>query len=54
MLTHGLVLSSQCLQASETCDSISLENIVALMFDTKTSTRPLFVLDGSNPPEITG
>lgn len=51
-----------CLQPGETCDSLSLDNIVAMMMNTKTSTKPLVVVDGKpsptgkappNPPHIT-
>ncbi|XP_060886591.1 transforming growth factor beta receptor type 3 [Labrus mixtus] len=36
-----------CLQPGETCDSVSLDNILAMMMNTKTSTKPLVVVDGS-------
>ncbi|XP_073332386.1 transforming growth factor beta receptor type 3 [Pagrus major] len=43
----------RCLQPSETCDSLSLDNIMMMMMNTKTSTKPLVVVDGFGPPEIT-
>lgn len=42
-----------CLQASETCDSLSVDKIMAMMMDTKTSTKPLVVLDGSIRTDVT-
>uniref|UniRef100_A0A8C6SF61 Transforming growth factor, beta receptor III n=1 Tax=Neogobius melanostomus TaxID=47308 RepID=A0A8C6SF61_9GOBI len=36
-----------CLQPGETCDSLSVDKIMAMMMDTKTSTKPLVVLDES-------
>lgn len=42
-----------CLQPSETCDSLSVDIIMAMMMDTKTSTKPLVVLDGSTQTDIT-
>ncbi|XP_070688172.1 transforming growth factor beta receptor type 3 [Pempheris klunzingeri] len=41
-----------CLQPSENCDSLSLDNILAMMMNTKTSTKPLVVVDGSGPPDM--
>ncbi|XP_068175106.1 transforming growth factor beta receptor type 3 [Antennarius striatus] len=41
-----------CLRPSDTCDSLSLDNILAMMMNTKTSTKPLVVVDGSGPPDI--
>ncbi|TMS19936.1 transforming growth factor beta receptor type 3 isoform X1 [Larimichthys crocea] len=35
-----------CLQPSQTCDSHSVDNILAMMMNTKTSTKPLVVVDG--------
>uniref|UniRef100_A0A3Q3VZK4 ZP domain-containing protein n=1 Tax=Mola mola TaxID=94237 RepID=A0A3Q3VZK4_MOLML len=34
-----------CLQSSEACDSLSVDNIMAMMMNTKTSTKPLVVVD---------
>lgn len=48
------IVFTQCLQPSETCDSLSLDNIVVMMMNTKTSTKPLVVVNGSGPPDITG
>lgn len=42
-----------CLRPSETCDSLSLDNIMAMMMNTKTSTKPLVVVDGSGQPDMT-
>ncbi|XP_042273266.1 transforming growth factor beta receptor type 3 [Thunnus albacares] len=39
-----------CLQSSETCDSLTLDNILAMMMNTKTSTKPLVVVNGSVQP----
>ena len=47
-------LSSQCLQSSENCDSFGVDKILAMMMNTKTSTKPLVVVNGSVQPEITG
>ncbi|KAK5869314.1 hypothetical protein PBY51_024042 [Eleginops maclovinus] len=45
---HGM---PPCLQPTETCDSLSLENIMAIMINSKTSTKPLVVVDGSGPSQ---
>eukprot|EP00066_Takifugu_rubripes_P007984 XP_003973872.2 PREDICTED: transforming growth factor beta receptor type 3 [Takifugu rubripes] len=37
-----------CLKSNDTCDSISLSNIMIMMMNTKISTKPLVVLDA--PP----
>ncbi|CAJ1059748.1 transforming growth factor beta receptor type 3 [Xyrichtys novacula] len=42
-----------CLQPGETCDSLSLDNIMAMMMRTKTSTKPLVVVDGTSQSDIT-
>nr|XP_046247010.1 transforming growth factor beta receptor type 3 [Scatophagus argus] len=42
-----------CLQPSEKCDSLSLDNIVVMMMNTKTFTKPLVVVDVSEKPEKT-
>lgn len=50
-----IVLSStQCLQSSEACDSLSVDNIMAMMMNTKTSTKPLVVVDAVGQPGTTG
>nr|XP_020465683.1 transforming growth factor beta receptor type 3 [Monopterus albus] len=36
-----------CLQPSETCDSLTANNILKMMMNRKTSTKPLVVVDGS-------
>ncbi|XP_049443361.1 transforming growth factor beta receptor type 3 [Epinephelus fuscoguttatus] len=41
---------SKCLQPGESCDSLGLDNIMTMMLNTKTSTKPLVVVDGSGPP----
>ncbi|XP_044055525.1 transforming growth factor beta receptor type 3 isoform X2 [Siniperca chuatsi] len=41
-----------CLQPNETCDSFTVDNILAMMMNTKTSTKPLVVVDGSGQPVI--
>ncbi|XP_078115545.1 transforming growth factor beta receptor type 3 isoform X2 [Sander vitreus] len=43
----------QCLQPSEACDSLTLDNIVELMLNTKTVSKPLVVVDGSGQPDET-
>lgn len=40
-----------CLQPSETCESPSADNIMAMMLNTKMSTKPLVVVDGSGQPD---
>ncbi|XP_070817017.1 transforming growth factor beta receptor type 3 [Chaetodon trifascialis] len=40
-----------CLQPSETCDSLNVNNIMEMMLNTKVSTKPLVVVDGSGQPE---
>ncbi|KAF3835707.1 hypothetical protein F7725_028265 [Dissostichus mawsoni] len=40
-----------CLQPSDTCDSPSVENILSMIMHSKTSTKPLVVVDGSGPEE---
>ncbi|KAL3046847.1 hypothetical protein OYC64_021132 [Pagothenia borchgrevinki] len=40
-----------CLQPSDTCDSPSVENIMSMIMHSKTSTKPLVVVDGSGPSE---
>ncbi|KAI9542461.1 hypothetical protein NQZ68_019143 [Dissostichus eleginoides] len=40
-----------CLQPSDTCDSPSVENILSMIMHSKTSTKPLVVVDGSGPSE---
>ncbi|KAM9849320.1 transforming growth factor beta receptor type 3 [Aulostomus maculatus] len=42
-----------CLQPSKNCDSLSLDTILAMMMNTKASTKPLVVVDGSHQPGIT-
>lgn len=54
VLNPPFILSSQCLQPTETCDSLTVDNIIAMMMNTKMSTKPLVVVDGSGQPEITG
>ncbi|XP_059197085.1 transforming growth factor beta receptor type 3 [Centropristis striata] len=43
-----------CLHPRESCDSMSLDSIMAMMMNTKISTKPLVVVDGSGsgpPPD---
>ncbi|KAI4828578.1 hypothetical protein KUCAC02_022660 [Chaenocephalus aceratus] len=40
-----------CLQPSDTCDSPSVEHILSMVMHSKTSTKPLVVVDGSGPSE---
>ncbi|KAM8874231.1 transforming growth factor beta receptor type 3 isoform 1-T2 [Spinachia spinachia] len=40
-----------CLQTEKTCDSISVDNILAMMINKKTSTKPLVVVDGPGQSE---
>ncbi|XP_029988818.1 transforming growth factor beta receptor type 3 [Sphaeramia orbicularis] len=42
-----------CLKPSEKCDSPSVDIILAMMMNTKTSTKPLVVVDGTNQLGIT-
>ncbi|XP_075935364.1 transforming growth factor beta receptor type 3 [Anarhichas minor] len=42
-----------CLHPREPCDSLSGDNIMAMMMNYKTSTKPLVVVDGSGRPEET-
>lgn len=44
---------NSCLKPSETCDSLSVHRIMDMMMHTKTSTKPLVVVDGPSPPDIT-
>lgn len=48
------MLSTQCLQASESCDSVTVENILKMMMNSKKSTKPLVVVDGPIQTDITG
>uniref|UniRef100_A0A3Q3H0Y2 Transforming growth factor, beta receptor III n=1 Tax=Labrus bergylta TaxID=56723 RepID=A0A3Q3H0Y2_9LABR len=41
-----------CLQPGETCNSLSLDNILAMMMNTKTSTKPLVVSEDVLWPSI--
>ncbi|XP_071343337.1 transforming growth factor beta receptor type 3 [Trachinotus anak] len=41
-----------CLQPSESCDSLNGDNIVKMMVNKKTSTKPLVVVDGSGQPDM--
>ncbi|KAK2835996.1 hypothetical protein Q5P01_016480 [Channa striata] len=43
----------QCLQPGETCDSVAVDNIIKMMMNTKISTKPLVVVDGSGQTDIT-
>ncbi|XP_034386650.1 transforming growth factor beta receptor type 3 isoform X1 [Cyclopterus lumpus] len=42
-----------CLQPSETCDSLSVDNILVMMMNSKTSTKPLVVVDGPDQETVT-
>ncbi|KAL6108483.1 tgfbr3 [Pungitius sinensis] len=42
-----------CLQTGEACDSISMDNILAMMMNKKTSTKPLVVVDGRSEEIVT-
>uniref|UniRef100_A0AAQ6IU18 ZP domain-containing protein n=1 Tax=Anabas testudineus TaxID=64144 RepID=A0AAQ6IU18_ANATE len=42
-----------CLQASERCDSVTVENILKMVMNSKKSTKPLVVVDGSHQTDIT-
>ncbi|XP_054873221.1 transforming growth factor beta receptor type 3 [Amphiprion ocellaris] len=39
-----------CLKPGAACDSLSLDNIMAMASNTKISTKPMAVVDGSGPP----
>ncbi|KAM3875789.1 transforming growth factor beta receptor type 3 [Diretmus argenteus] len=42
-----------CIQPNETCDSVNVDTILAMMMNTKTSTKPLVVVsDGDEPGEL--
>lgn len=41
-----------CLQPGVTCDSLSLDYIITMMMNTKMSTKPLVVIDGTSQPDI--
>ncbi|XP_040040090.2 transforming growth factor beta receptor type 3 isoform X2 [Gasterosteus aculeatus] len=43
-----------CLQTGESCDSISMDNILTMMMNKKTSTKPLVVVDGPGQSEDMG
>uniref|UniRef100_A0A665WB02 ZP domain-containing protein n=1 Tax=Echeneis naucrates TaxID=173247 RepID=A0A665WB02_ECHNA len=42
-----------CLQRSESCDSLNADDIVKMMMSSKTSTKPLVVVDDLDHPDIT-
>ncbi|XP_035509263.1 transforming growth factor beta receptor type 3 [Morone saxatilis] len=42
-----------CLQPSQTCDSLTVDNILVMMMNSKMSTKPLVVVDGSGQPDET-
>ncbi|CAK6956293.1 LOW QUALITY PROTEIN: transforming growth factor beta receptor type 3 [Scomber scombrus] len=42
-----------CVQSREGCDSLTVDNILVMMMNTKTSTKPLVVVDGSGAPVTT-
>lgn len=42
-----------CVQSSEGCDSLTVDNILVMMMNTKTSTKTLVVVDGSGAPVTT-
>lgn len=39
------LFSAQCLPPIENCDSLSVDNIMAMMMNKKVSTQPLVVVD---------
>uniref|UniRef100_A0A3Q3LQL9 Transforming growth factor, beta receptor III n=1 Tax=Mastacembelus armatus TaxID=205130 RepID=A0A3Q3LQL9_9TELE len=43
-----------CLAPSTSCDSLTATHILMMMINTKTSTKPLVVVDGSGQSDITG
>ncbi|KAF3691305.1 Transforming growth factor beta receptor type 3 [Channa argus] len=51
--SHSYNELPQCLQPGETCESVSVDNIVKMMMNSKTSTKPLVVVDGSGQTDIT-
>ncbi|XP_023272263.1 transforming growth factor beta receptor type 3 [Seriola lalandi dorsalis] len=42
-----------CLQPSESCDSLNADNILMMMMNKKTSTKPLVVVDNFVIPDLT-
>ncbi|XP_074492581.1 transforming growth factor beta receptor type 3 isoform X2 [Sebastes fasciatus] len=46
-------LLPRCLQPGETCDSLSADSIMAMMMNTKMSTKPLVVVDGKPEETVT-
>uniref|UniRef100_A0A8C4DHL5 Transforming growth factor, beta receptor III n=1 Tax=Dicentrarchus labrax TaxID=13489 RepID=A0A8C4DHL5_DICLA len=42
-----------CLQPSQTCDSLTGEEVMVMMMNSKMSTKPLVVVDGSAQPDET-
>uniref|UniRef100_UPI0037E92CB8 transforming growth factor beta receptor type 3 n=1 Tax=Semicossyphus pulcher TaxID=241346 RepID=UPI0037E92CB8 len=51
--SHNNQRLPRCLQLGENCDSLDLNQIVWMMMNTKTSTKPLVVVDGTSQPGIT-
>ncbi|KAM3619809.1 uncharacterized protein V6R79_013920 [Siganus canaliculatus] len=43
----------QCLQSNEACDSLGVDSILVMMMHTKTSTKPLVVVDETGQPAVT-
>ncbi|XP_035503149.2 transforming growth factor beta receptor type 3 [Scophthalmus maximus] len=42
-----------CLQPGENCDSLNVNNILKMVMNSKTSTKPLVVVDGPDQPDLT-
>ncbi|KAJ8418542.1 hypothetical protein AAFF_G00000410 [Aldrovandia affinis] len=42
----------ECIQPDEACTSVNVDIIMAMMMNTKTSTKPLVVVSDQKPPEV--
>lgn len=45
LISCFFLFSAQCLPPIENCDSLSVDNIMAMMMNKKVSTQPLVVVD---------
>lgn len=45
LILYIFLFSAQCLSPEENCDSLSLDNIMAMMMNKKVSTQRLVVVD---------
>lgn len=51
--SQGSQALPSCLKPGATCDSLAVDNIMAMMMNTKMSTKPLVVVDGPGPIDVT-